>query len=95
MTPPGARCETRLIHEPWTVCDAKGERDIVKIQEYQYFIYDDLDMDFTGELELSYPIGDLWDYPWSFLNEEDLEPIESVTLYFENGLLIAADEFSA
>lgn len=94
LAPPGARRETRLIHEPLTVCDEKGERNIVRIHEYQYFIFDDLKMDFTGELELSYPIGDPWDYPWP-LSEEDLEPTEAATLYFEKGRLIGADEFSA
>ncbi len=93
ITPVGARRETRLFHEPWTVCDAKGERDIVKIHEYQYFIYDDLKMDFTGELELSYPVGDPWDYPWSSLDVEDIEPTESATLYFEKGRLIDTEVF--
>jgi len=53
-----------LIHEPLTVWDAKGERKIIKIHEDTYFIFDDLKMDFTGELELSNLIGDLWDHPW-------------------------------
>jgi len=91
ITPAGARRETRLIHEPLTIFDKKGERNSVRIHEYQYFIFDNLKMSFTGELELSYPIGDPWGYPWP-LGEEDLEPIEFLTLYFEKGVFIEVVE---
>lgn len=93
ITPDGARKEVRLIYEPLTEYAENGEKEIIRVHEYTYFIFDDLKIDFTGELELSYPIGDPWDYPWSSLNEEDLEPTESATLYFEKGRLIDTDVF--
>jgi len=93
VTPVGARKEVRLIYEPLTEYTENGEKEIIRIHECIYFIFDDLKIGFTGELELSYPLGDIWDYPWSSLNEEDLEPTESATLYFEKGQLIDVDIF--
>jgi len=93
ITPVGARRETRLIYEPLTEYTEEGEKEIIRVHECIYFIFDDLKIDLTGEMELSYPVGDLWDYPWSTLDVEDLEPTESATLYFENGQLIDVDVF--
>jgi hypothetical protein len=75
ISPPDARRETRLIYELMTSYEGSEEKEIIRVHQYQYFISDDLRINFTGELELSYPVGDPWDYPWP-LSEEDLDPTE-------------------
>lgn len=89
-TPPGARRETRLIYVPRTAYEGDGEKQIIRFHEYHYFIFDDLKINFSGELELSYPIGDPWDYPWP-LSEKDLEPTETANLSFQDGRLIESE----
>lgn len=90
ISPPGARRETRLIYEPMTSYERGEEKEIIRVHQYQYFIFDDLRINFTGELELSYPVGDPWDYPW-LLSEEDLGPTEMAYLCFQDGWLMNAE----
>ena len=66
----------------------------VQVHERRFFIYDDLKIDYSGELVLSYPTGDVWDYPWP-LNEDDIEPCSEATLRFCQGRLENTGYFSA
>lgn len=68
-----------------TSYEGSKEKEIIRVHQYQYFISDDLRINFTGELELSYPVGDPWDYPWP-LSEEDLDPTEMAC--FQDGWLM-------
>jgi hypothetical protein len=69
------------------VCDEKGKRAEIRRWRYDVYIYDDLVIPFAGELRLSHPYFEYWDFPWP-LGDEDEKPSEEVLLRFENGLLV-------
>lgn len=79
------RREVLLRYEPMLVTDGKGTRIESREYRFEFLIFDDLIVPFTGELYLSYPYGDLWEQP--LISEESDEEIEQVVLSFEDGLL--------
>lgn len=88
LVPPGARRETRYIYEPIENHSSSGMTMEERIHESRYFVYDDLKIDYSGELLLLYPIGDMWEYP-----EYDApEPYLETRLEFDRGKLEDVDE---
>ena len=94
LVPAGVRREVRYLYEPRKRTSDHGMIDYVQVHERRFFIYDDLKIDYSGELVLSYPTGDVWDYPWP-LNEDDIEPCSEATLRFCQGRLENTGYFSA
>ena len=80
------RREVLLRYEPMLVTDGKGTRIESREYRFEFLIFDDLIIPFTGELYLSYPYGDLWEQPLTSEEEND-EESEEVVLTFEDGLL--------
>ena len=62
LIPFGARREVRQIYEPLEVHDNQGMHFEERLYEHRYFIYDDLKINFTGTLDLSFPLWDPWDF---------------------------------
>jgi hypothetical protein len=79
------RREVLLRYEPMLVTDSKGTRIESREYRFEFLIFDNLTIPYTGELHLSYPYGDLWEQPLT--SEEYNEEIEQVVLRFEDGLL--------
>ncbi len=92
LVPFGARREIRQIYEPLEVNDKNGMHFEERLHESHYFIFDDLKIDFSGTIELSYPIWDPWDYPWP-LDEEDIEPTEECIVEFSNGKVVSIESW--
>ena len=88
--PPGARREVVKRHVPFELHSAEGRTDELRIERYDFFIFDNLTIPFSGELLLSYPHFDVWEIPWP-ADEEDESVLERVTLAFENGHLVAVE----
>lgn len=86
LVPPGARRELRRLYEPIEIHGDQGLKKGERIHERRFFIYDDLKLDYTGDLILSYPTGDIWEYPWP-LEEDDIAPCIEATLTFHRGKL--------
>ena len=91
--PIGARREVRTIYEPIEINDKNGKRIEERVHIHRYFIFDDIKIELTGELTLSHPIGDPWDYPWP-ISEDDLLPTESVQLKFKKGQMIESKKLN-
>lgn len=89
LVPFGARKEVRLIYEPLESHGPNGLRMIHREHRHTFFIFDDLQIPYTGELAIEYPVWDPWEVPWP-LDDAELDPIYRATLEFENGLLINA-----
>jgi len=93
LIPFGARREVRQIYEPMEVHDSQGMRFEEMLHEHRYFIYDDLKIDFSGTLKLSFPVWDPWDVPWP-VSEEDIEPTHEAELVFSEGIVVSFDSWS-
>jgi hypothetical protein len=87
IRPLGARRETLIHYEQWTVCDGQGERQEERQKRYEYFVYDDLLIPFTGRIHLTFPFFDYWEVPWP-LQDEDEETLDETVLEFSEGVLL-------
>ncbi|MCO5100717.1 MAG: hypothetical protein M9885_07435 [Burkholderiaceae bacterium] len=66
---------------------------IQRLRECEYLVFDDVNIDFTGSLQLSYPYFDYWDVPWP-IAEEDEEMQRRSEAVFEAGRLLDWREYS-
>lgn len=89
LVPFGARKEVRLIYEPLESHGPDGLKMIHREHRHTFFIFDDLEIPYTGEVVIEHPVWDPWDFPWP-LDEAELDPIYRATLKFEDGVLIDA-----
>lgn len=88
ILPFGSRREIVLRYEQaWTTNVDKGMRFVESERRYEYLIFDDLIIPFTGAIYLSYPFFDHWEIPWP-IECEDEESAQKLVLDFENGVLI-------
>lgn len=72
----------------WTV-DKNGERQTIREYRFEYLVFHDLFIPYTGDLYLSYPCIDPWEQPYDTDDDNNDESIE-MCLTFEDGLLINA-----
>ena len=93
LVPPGARREMRYLYDQVRVTGDDGMKIKEQVHERRYFIYDDLKIDYSGELVLLYPTGDEWEYLRP-LQDDDLEPYLEATLVFHRGKLEGYEERS-
>lgn len=82
--PEGARRETLLRYEPWG--DLDGTNVQMREFRFDYLVFDNLPIPFTGRLVLSGPYLDDWEHPIPDVEVEEDE--EQVTLEFAEGRLI-------
>lgn len=91
ILPFGARREIVQRFDQLEHWGRDGMKMIERPREYEYLIFDDLEIDFTGSLQLSYPYFDYWEIPWPIADEED-ETQQRATATFENGRLVDWEE---
>ena len=84
LLPINIRREVLTRYEPMWFTDSNGSRTVVCEYHFEYLMYDDLLIPFTGELDISYPYIDEWELP-SELNENPGSEIS--TLNFIDGIL--------
>jgi hypothetical protein len=54
--------------------DIEGTKKVVQEHKYEYLVFHDLFIPYTGDLFLSYPVIDVWEQPnISFDDEKDNE----------------------
>ncbi len=87
--PPDAQREVLVRYETMHVFDQHGERDEIREHRFEYLVFHNLPVPFTGDLLLSYPCTDLWDQPWD-ADEDDDEEMREMTLSFDGGELLRA-----
>ena len=69
--------------------DIEGTKRVVQEHKYEYLVFHDLFIPYTGDLFLSYPVIDVWEQPnISFDDEKDNEDEEYQQLVFRRGILI-------
>lgn len=89
LIPDGARKEVQFTYEP-DGDDGNNARCIIhRPQRRDFFVFDDLGLDYTGSVVLEHSPWDPWDLPRP-LSPLDWEPIYRATLRFENGMLVNA-----
>ena len=84
LLPIHSRREVLTRYEPMWLTDSNGSRTVVREYRFEYLMYDDLFIPFTGELDISYPYIDEWELP-SELTEYPSSEIS--TLIFIDGIL--------
>ncbi len=90
LIPFGARKEVRIIFEPLESHGTEGVRLIHREHRQDFLIFDDLQINYSGQAILEYPVGDPWEFPWP-LDETELAPIYRAVLTFDGGMLVGAD----
>lgn len=86
LCPPGVRRERTILYEPVTIYRDGSTESSERVHEYIYFIYDDIQIEYSGELVLLYPSGNAWELPWP-IEDEDIEPTLLARLQFRQGTL--------
>ena len=86
LLPFGARREVVLRYDQMEVHDRGGLRMEQRERRYDYFVFDDVHVPFTGRLSLSYPYFDYWEVPWP-IDDEDEGPAKNAVITFEEGRL--------
>lgn len=91
ILPFGARREVVTQYEQLEHWGENGMQMIQRPREYEYLVFDDLEIPFTGTLTLSYPYFDYWEVPWP-IEDDEYEPQRRAEATFENGVLLYWDE---
>lgn len=94
ILPFGARRETVVRYDQLEHWGGEGMKMIERPREYEYLVYDDVPIRFTGTLSLSYPYFDYWDIPWP-ISDEDEERSKVADATFEEGVLVNWNEYPA
>jgi hypothetical protein len=87
VLPFGARREIVQRYDQLESWDSAGMKMVQRLREYEYFVFDDVEIPFTGQLELSHPYFDYWDVPWP-ISDEDEGPQRAASAVFEGGALV-------
>lgn len=91
--PKGAQREVLIRFENMHVFDKQGERDEIREHRFEYLVFHDLAIPYTGDLYLSYPCIDYWELPYE-ADEGDDDRADMV-LSFEAGLVVGSDSLRA
>lgn len=89
--PSGAQREVLVRYEKMHVFDKDGERDVIREHRFEYLVFHNLPVPYTGDLLLTYPCIDYWDQPYDTEDDED-EDRRALVLSFEGGELMCASE---
>lgn len=92
VLPFGARREIVQRYDQMEHWGPEGMKMIQRPREYEYLVFDDVEVAFTGTLSLSYPYFDYWDVPWPIAEDDD-ETQQRADAVFENGLLVDWQEY--
>jgi hypothetical protein len=90
VLPKGAQREVLCRYENMLVWDEHGSREEVKEHRFEYLVFHDLPVPYTGDLHLSYPCVDYWDQPYN-ADEDDEDQLE-LMLSFDAGVLVRAEQ---
>ncbi|MCZ7559775.1 MAG: hypothetical protein M5U30_06810 [Burkholderiaceae bacterium] len=93
ILPFGSRREIVQRYDQLEHWGADGMKMIQRLRECEYLVFDDVNIDFTGSLQLSYPYFDYWDVPWP-IAEEDEEMQRRSEAVFEAGRLLDWREYA-
>lgn len=88
--PSGAQREVLCRYEKMHVFDKDGERDEIREHRFEYLVFHNLPVPYTGDLLLSYPCIDYWDQPYN--TDDDDGDDRKMILSFEAGELMCARE---
>lgn len=92
-SPERANREVTIRYEKMWYTDKDGEREIIREYRFEYFVFHDLFISFTGDLLLRYPCVDLWEQPMTADEDEDQDEEQfEMLLTFEDGVLMEAQE---
>lgn len=72
ILPFGSRREIVQRYEQIEHWGDGGMKMVQKLREQEYLVFDDLNVYFTGTLQLSYPYFDFWDIPWPITAEDEV-----------------------
>lgn len=86
--PQQLRREVLFRYEPLLKYDSSGESRIVREYRFDFLIYDNLLIPFTGNMHLTHPYFDPWEIPY-FSDDTDGDEIntDEIVLTFEKGIL--------
>lgn len=89
--PEKAQREVLCRYEKMWSFDKDGERATIREHRFEYLVFHDLFIPFTGELLLTYPYIDYWERPYDADDDDADENIEML-LTFEDGMLMEGRE---
>jgi hypothetical protein len=92
--PEGARREVAVRYEPWETTDKDGTRREIREWRFEYFIFDDLVIPFTGKLLIRGPYVDDWNLPTSAAYVDEPEA-HYARLKFIKGKLVHVEQFNS
>lgn len=72
----------------------EGMKMVQRLREYEYLVFDDVKVGFSGALDLSWPYFDYWEVPWP-IADEDERMLRRAKAVFENGLLVDWQEYES
>lgn len=87
ILPFGARREIVKRYDQLEHWGNEGMKMIERLREYEYLVFDDLEIALSGTLKLSYPYFDYWEVPWPIPTNEE-EPQRWAEAVFEKGRLV-------
>ena len=83
-----SRREVVLRYEPMLSCDKNGERAVIREYKFEYLLFNNLFVSYTGELVLKYPCDDIWNHPCVDEFDEMANNKKWAVLVFESGIMI-------
>lgn len=86
VLPFGARREIVVRYEQLTHWGKDGMKMIERPREYEYLVYEDLVIPYTGTVTISYPYFDYWEVPWP-IQDEDEETTMRAAVTFKDGVM--------
>jgi hypothetical protein len=87
--PKGAQREVLTRFENMRVFDKNGERNEIREYRFEYFVFHNLPVRYTGDMYLIYPCIDIWEQPYDADDGED-DPVQ-MRLTFDAGILVNAN----
>jgi len=92
VLPFGARREIVQRYDQLEHWDRDGMKMIQRPRVYEYLVFDDIEIAFTGTMSLTYPYFDYWEVPWPIAEEDD-ETQRRANAVFANGLIVDWHEY--
>jgi hypothetical protein len=94
ILPFGSRREIVMRYDQVELWDNEGMRMEQRLRQYEYLVFDDVEVAFSGSLALSWPYFDYWEVPWPISDKDEMSKLEAVAK-FEDGQLIEWRESKA